>query len=177
MEKINFYEVKVGIMSRKGNMDVKHSFVCKSNQSEYKVRDYYQLKYKGFDVSTNPVETIEEPEIIKDFKDEDDKILEHLSTIKKLENELNQLKANKNSRIAIDMTIDDFRTDYVREAYKTMIELHDAWWKQVTVLKEKMEKELNEKYSPFSYKVETSERIKERNSHYKGTVYLKDPVF
>lgn len=59
------YYVSVGVQTRKGGIDVKHSFPVDVPGSDntanlrHEVYMYYQNKYKGFSVSVNPIETVE----------------------------------------------------------------------------------------------------------------------
>ena len=50
MENIKFYDVKVGTMTRAGNLNVITSFVAKSDKEQNKVYNFYIQKYRGLSV-------------------------------------------------------------------------------------------------------------------------------
>ena len=57
---MNFFEVKIGKTSRRGNFESFNSFVAKTELNSYELYNSLRERYKGFEVSVNNVETIVE---------------------------------------------------------------------------------------------------------------------
>lgn len=57
---MNFFEVKIGRTSRRGNFESFNSFVAKTEMDYSQLYSELKDRYKGFEVSIKTVETIEE---------------------------------------------------------------------------------------------------------------------
>lgn len=57
---MNFFEVKIGKTSRRGNFESFNSFVAKTEMNLTELWNSLRERYKGFEVSINSVETIVE---------------------------------------------------------------------------------------------------------------------
>ena len=57
---MNFFEVKIGKTSRRGNFEPFNSFVAKTEMNSHELYNSLRERYKGFEVSVNNVETIVE---------------------------------------------------------------------------------------------------------------------
>lgn len=66
---MNFFEVKIGKTSRRGNFESFNSFVAKTDMHSHELYNSLRERYKGFEVSINNVETIvefEKPVVVEE---------------------------------------------------------------------------------------------------------------
>ena len=66
---MNFFEVKIGKTSRRGNFEPFNSFVAKTEMNSHELYNSLRERYKGFEVSVNNVETIvefEKPVVVEE---------------------------------------------------------------------------------------------------------------
>jgi len=61
----NFYNIEIGQLTRAGNLNISHSFICKSDKDYNSVNNFYSSKYKGFYVRTVEVTEVVQDEIPK----------------------------------------------------------------------------------------------------------------
>jgi hypothetical protein len=177
----NFYEVKIGTMTRRGDLNATHSFVCQSDKNEYQVRDYYQSKYRGFNVKVTPVEKIEVLEVAStDFTGdvmtkENKQVYELQDKLKQLTNEIKVLQGSKNKSFDVELRYIEF-TGEAEVLFNDMLEKRSIYYDACTALDTHIKNNLMKKYQPFACKIETTDRVEGRDN-YKGRVELHNAIF
>lgn len=171
----NFYEVKIGIMTRRGDLNATHSFVCQSDKDRNQVHSYYSSKYKGFNVNITPVEKIEIVEIKADQPLNCDVSIQAVTKIKELENKIKMLENSKNKQFDVELKYSEFNGE-TEALFDDMLEKRNVYYKACTALDAHIRDRLMTKYYPFAYKIETTSRIEGRDN-YKGRVELHNAIF
>jgi hypothetical protein len=171
----NFYEVKIGTMTRRGDLNATHSFVCQSDKNEYHVRDYYASKYRGFNVRITPVEKIEVVEIKATQPSNCDASIQAATQIKELENKIKMLENLKNKQFDVELKYSEFNGE-TEALFDDMLEKRNIYYNACTVLDAHIRDRLMTKYYPFARRIETTSRIEGRDN-YKGRVELHDAIF
>ena len=177
----NFYEVKVGTLSKKGNLNVAYSFVCKTDKGMNDVKVYYLGIYKGFDVVVRCVEDIDEPKIVDDEDNEDSiKFRSSLrmkdNVISRLNSEIKRLKEQKNRYF--NVYVDSCKLDDdAKVLYGDMLEKRKEWQSAVNKLNNKIEEKIKEEYSPFLLNLVRDQSMSGEGIKYSGRVELRYPIY
>ena len=176
---LNFYDVRIGTRTRAGNLNVIHSFVCKSvEKQEYKIRDFYQSRYNGLSIDVfKVIEVVEVPQdaIQKDSPFETE-IVKQRTKIRELENEIKKLHKSHNSVFTMEIESNDLN-DENTVIYKEMIEQYKLYISLVDKLEKFIKKQIIEKYSPFTKYVYTDELMSGSRSNMKFRLELKNKLF
>jgi hypothetical protein len=174
----NFFNVRVGTRTKAGNLNVIHSFVCKSlEEEEYKISDFYRRRYSGFNIDVFPInEIVEAPidllqkEPFKSYKSESNK------KIKDLELEIKKLQESKNSTFL--MEVDNSELNEANQLlYTKVVEDYKVYSQSVDDLENGIKSQIMEKYSPFASSVFTDERMNGNNRIMKFRLNLKARLF
>jgi hypothetical protein len=175
----NFFDVRIGTRTKAGNLNVLHSFVCKSfESSEYKIRDFFQSKYSGFSIDVfKVVEVIEAPKETSQNNDpfESDK-LESLKKIKELEREIKKLQDSKNSTFSMEIRSNEINEEN-KLLYKKVKEDYEVYYKSIIDLETGIKNEIMEKYKPFAGSINTDERMNSSNGIMKFRLNLINKLF
>ena len=174
-----FYDVRVGTRTKAGNLNVLHSFVCKSVElHEHKIRNYFIEKYSGLSVDVLSVkdviditnEKIDTPNPFESEKSESRK------KITELEREIKKLQESKNSTFVMEIHSDDINVDN-KQLYKKVAEDYKVYTESVLNLEKGIINELMEKYKPFASSINTDERMNSSNRTMKFRLNLKAKLF
>ena len=109
-----FYDVRVGTRTKAGNLNVLHSFVCKSVElHEYKIRNYFIEKYSGLSVDVLKVKDViditnEKIDTTNPFESEK---YESRKKITELEREIKKLQDSKNSTFSMEIKFDEINEE------------------------------------------------------------------
>lgn len=174
-----FYEVRIGTRTKAGNLNVLHSFVCKSLEvNEYKIRNYYQSRYVGLSIDAFKInEIIEVPkEALQNNDPIENNNNESRSKIINLENEIKKLQESKNSTFLMEINSDDINIDN-KLLYKKVIEDYKVYVASVDSLEKGIKTEIIEKYKPFASSINTDERMTGSNRTMKFRLNLKAKLF
>ena len=174
-----FYDVRIGTRTRAGNLNVLHSFVCKSLEvNEYKIRDYYQSRYVGLSIDVFKInEVVEVPkEELQNNNPFDNYDNESKSKIRDLEKEIKKLQESKNSTFSMEIYSDDINVDN-KQLYKKVVEDYKVYTESVLTLEKGIKNELMEKYKPFASSINTDERMNSSNRTMKFRLNLKAKLF
>ena len=163
MEQFNFYQVKVGIYSRKGNFSSINEFVCKSIMNKEKVITFYSKQYFGFSVLVSEISNIVElentqPNNAKNIENEQLKI--ENERLKKETAEIKKSILNRSFKSSIHKS--DLPTN-LSELYSQM----ESKYKEYNNLKSKLRTDLRlvlkEKYKPFCKEISFDKDFSEDN--------------
>lgn len=174
-----FYDVRIGTRTKAGNLNVLHSFVCKSlEKNEYKIRDYYQTRYLGLSIDVLRINQIvditnEKINIPDPFENNDNELK---SKIRDLEREIKKLQESKNSIFTMEIHSEDINVEN-KLLYKKVVDDYQVYVKSVMDLENGIKKEIIEKYSPFASSVSTTERMDPNNKVMKFQLNLKAKLF
>lgn len=174
-----FYEVRVGTRTKAGHLNVLHSFVCKSVETqEYKINNYFSDKYKGFSVDVYKV--IDVIDISNEILQNNDPFQSNLSEskikIKELEKQIKTLQESKNSSFSMDIHSDNINVDN-KLLYKKVVEDYKVYVASVDSLEKGIKTEIMEKYKPFASSINTDERITGSNKTMKFRLNLINKLF
>lgn len=177
----NFFDVRIGTRTRAGNLNVIHSFVCKSTeQSEYKVTEFFQKRYTGFSLDVIRIteflditnENLNLP-VSDPFASNDNELK---SKIRELEKEIKKLKESKNSTFTMEIHSDDINVDN-KQLYKKVVEDYKVYTESVLNLEKGIKNELMEKYKPFASSINTNEHMNGNNKYMRFQLNLKAKLF
>ena len=175
----NFFDVRIGTRTRAGNLNVIHSFVCKSVEpQEYKIRNYFTEKYSGLSVDVLKVKDViditnEKIDTLNPFESEKS---ESRKKITELEREIKKLQDSKNSTFSMEIHSDDINVDN-KQLYKKVAEDYKVYTESVLTLEKGIINELMEKYKPFASSINTDERMNSSNRTMKFRLNLKAKLF
>ena len=176
---LNFYDVRIGTRTKAGNLNVLHSFVCKSVElHEHKIRNYFIEKYSGLSVDVLKVkdviditnEKIDTPNPFESEKSESRK------KITELEREIKKLQDSKNSTFSMEIKFDEINEEN-KLLYKKVKENYEVYYKSIIDLETGIENEIMEKYKPFASSINTDERMNSSNRTMKFRLNLKAKLF
>lgn len=174
-----FYDVRIGTRTRAGNLNILHSFVCKSVELyEHKIRNYFTEKYSGLSVDVLKVKDVIDitNEKIDTPNPFDNNNNESKSKIRDLENEIKKLQESKNSTFLMEINSDDINVDN-KLLYKKVIEDYKVYVASVESLEKGIKTEIIEKYKPFASSINTDERMTGSNRTMKFRLNLKAKLF
>ena len=175
---LNFYEVRVGTRTRAGNLNVIHSFVCKSVEiQEYKIRDFYQSRYSGLSIDVfKVIEVVETPQdAIQNNNPFETENFKQRNKIKELEKEINKLKESKNSQFIMNIDNSDINEEN-QLLYKKVTENYKIYYQSIVDLESGIKKEIMEKYKPFASSITTEELMSGSNKTMKFRLNLKNKL-
>ena len=176
---LNFYDVRIGTRTKAGNLNVIHSFVCKSVEpQEYKIRNFYLSRYSGFSIDVfKVIEVVEAPkEILQNNDPFESEKSESRKKIILLEQEIEKLQESKNSTFVMEIHSDDINVDN-KQLYKKVAEDYKVYIESVLTLEKGIINELMEKYKPFASSINTDERMNNSNRTMKFRLNLKAKLF
>ena len=175
----NFFDVRIGTRTRAGNLNVLHSFVCKSyEKNKYKIFEYYSKRYVGLEVDVIEIkevfyisnENIKSDDFFKNTESNES------TKIKELEREIKTLKEAKNSTFSMEINCDRINASN-RLLYNQMKKDFSVYTASVEELEKGIKNELMEMYNPFASSITTIERMNGNNSAMKFNLNLKAKLF
>ena len=172
---LNFYDVRIGTRTKAGNLNVIHSFVCKSVEpQEYKIRNYFIEKYSGLSVDVLKVKDViditnEKIDTLNPFESEKS---ESRKKITELEREIKKLQESKNYTFVMEIHSDDINVDN-KQLYKKVVEDYKVYTESVLNLEKGIKNELMEKYKPFASSINTNEHMNGNNKYMRFQLNLK----
>lgn len=177
---LNFYDVRIGTRTRTGNLNVIHSFVCKSVEpQEYKIRNFYQSRYSGLSIDVfKVIEVVEVPQdaIQKDSNPFEIEKSESRKKIIELEREIKKLQESKNSQFSMEIDNVDINEGN-QLLYKKVIEDYKVYTQSIVDLEAGIKSQIMDKYRPFASSISTSERMSGTNRTMKFKLNLKNQLF
>jgi len=175
----NFFDVRIGTRTCAGNLNVLHSFVCKSyKKNEYEIREYYEKRYVGLTVDAFEIKEVSD---ISNENIKSNNILENTQSnesvkIKELEREIKTLKETKHSTFTMEIHSDDINVDN-KQLYKKVVEDYKVYTESVLNLEKGIKNELMEKYKPFASSINTNEYMNGNNKYMRFQLNLKAKLF
>ena len=175
----NFFDVRIGTRTRAGNLNVLHSFVCKSyEKNKYKILEYYTKRYVGLEVDVIEIkevfdisnENIKSDDFFKNTESNES------TKIKELEREIKTLKGAKNSTFSMEINCDRINASN-RLLYNQMKKDFSVYIASVEELEKGIKNEIMEMYNPFISSVTTIERMNGKNAVMKFNLNLKAKLF
>lgn len=176
---LNFYDVRIGTRTKAGNLNVIHSFVCKSVETqEYKIRNFYLSRYSGLSIDVfKVVEVIEEPkETLQNNDPFESEVSESRKKIKELEREIKKLQDSKNSTFSMEIRSNEINEEN-KLLYKKVEENYEVYFKSIVDLETGIKNEIMEKYKPFASSINIDERMNRSNGIMKFRLNLKNKLF
>ena len=144
MENIKFYEVKIGTMTRAGNLNVITSFVAKSDKEQNKVYNFYIQKYKGLSIQVSEIIEVVEDVIPNEV---------NYSFIAPKDQEIRDLKKQVDilSKQSFNSFIGRIRWDIVvNTEFKELIEISKLYREKKEEIDKRLEVYIKEKYNTIS---------------------------
>ena len=175
----NFFDVRIGTRTRAGNLNVLHSFVCKSyEKNKYKIFEYYTKRYVGLEVDVIEIKEVFD---ISNENIKSDDFFENTESnestkIKELEREIKTLKGAKNSTFSMEINCDRINESN-RLLYNQMKKEFSVYIASVEELEKGIKNEIMEMYKPFASSVSTIERMNGNNAAMRFNLNLKAKLF
>ena len=176
---LNFYDVRIGTRTKAGNLNVIHSFICKSFEvNEYKIRNFYESRYSGFSIDVlKVVEVVEAPkEILQNNDPFESEKSESCKKIKELEQKIKKLQESKNSVFVMTINSHDLNSEN-KIIYNRLKNNYKIYYDSVVELENAIKKQIEQKYDPFVKNIYTDERINGHNNTMKFRLELINKLF
>ena len=166
-EDFKIYNVKVGTLTRAGNLNVLYNFVAKSNKKISDVTAYYKNKYKGLGCEVYGITEIVEDDIPK--KGEPDYMT--LNKNQALINEIDRLKKQSFNSFSGEIELVG-SSPTITQSLKEMQRLMSLYKEEKKRIKAEVELKLKEKFNIVDINYITLDDFNENNSEIKYTIKL-----